>query len=469
MITFALYLLKVIVCSGLLCGYYFVALRNRAFHKWNRFYLLAAVILALLVPLLKINIRYTESDKGAVIQMLQTMSYGNEAVAENSSNQFPVYAANSIKVTYLFISTILISLLFTGLYKIKKLRKKYPATKVEGVCFISTDAKGTPFSFFNSIFWNNAIDLQSKAGQQIFNHEIAHVKEKHSYDKIFMNVVLIFFWINPFFLLIRKELNMIHEFTADQQALEDSDPRSFAEMILQSAYAGHNFSISNNFFYSPLKRRLLMLKKNHNQNVSYLGRLLVLPVAAIVFFAFIVKVKSGRSQQQYAGKIINDITDGDGGYKEDGGNSVPGIIEEKDTSNISKNENYMQQKDSAPVPKVPNFNRIEGKAVLVDSINKFSAKADTIIIKSINKENNLDINLHTEGSRIKITANASDTSNPVYYIDEKEISKDELKNIPVDNIQSINVLKGKSAFEKYGDKGKDGVVEIYLYSKQANR
>ncbi|HEU5364886.1 MAG TPA: N-acetylmuramoyl-L-alanine amidase, partial [Hanamia sp.] len=169
----------------------------------------------------------------------------------------------------------------------------------------------------------------------IFNHEIAHVKEKHSYDKIFLNLVLIFFWINPFFWLMRKELYMIHEFVADKEALEDSDINAFAEMILQTVYPGQNFSITNSFFYSPLKRRIMMLTKNKNPKVSYLSRLLVLPLAAIVFFAFTLKVHSTDQINSYHGKTITVVIDaGHGGN--DNGATINGLNEKDITLSIAK-------------------------------------------------------------------------------------------------------------------------------------
>jgi hypothetical protein len=266
MITLAWYLLKVIICSGILCGYYYLALRNKIFHRWNRFYLLASVVLALIVPVMKINIfQSSVEDKGAVIRMLQTINSGDEIIIEYSRHSgLQLSSENIISAIYLLTTTAFLSIFFLALYKIFRLKKKYPGTKMKGISFISTDAKGTPFSFLNSIFWNNAIDIYSRQGQQIFNHEIAHVKEKHSYDKVFMNIVLTFFWPNPFFWLIRKELSMIHEFIADKEALEDSDISAFAEMILQTVYPGQQFSIANNFFHSPLKRRLTMFTKNKN-------------------------------------------------------------------------------------------------------------------------------------------------------------------------------------------------------------
>ncbi len=294
MITLAWYLLKVIICSGVLFGYYHIALRNKIFHSWNRFYLLASIMISLTVPIMKINIfKNAGEDKGTAVRMLQAINTSDEIVIEYSRNNgFKFQTDTIIETAYLVVGTLLLAIFSMSLYKIFRLRKMYPGTKMKEINFIATNAKGTPFSFFNSIFWNDAIDLHSSQGQKIFNHEIAHVKEKHSYDKLFMNIVLILFWANPFFWLIRKELNMIHEFIADQKAVEDSDINAFAEMILHTVYPGQNFSLTNKFFYSPLKRRILMLTQNKNPKVSYLSRLLVLPLAAIIFFAFTIKINT---------------------------------------------------------------------------------------------------------------------------------------------------------------------------------
>jgi len=128
---------------------------------------------------------------------------------------------------------------------------------------------------------------------------------------------------------------MIHEFIADKEALEDSDINAFAEMILQTVYPGQNFSLANNFFYSPLKRRLLMLTKNKNPRVSYISRLLVLPLAAIVFFAFTLKVKD-RNANLYDGKTLTVIIDAGHGGEDNGAHSATGIKEKDINLSIAK-------------------------------------------------------------------------------------------------------------------------------------
>ncbi len=506
MITIAWYLLKVIICSGILCGYYFLALRNKVFNRWNRFYLLAAVVISLLAPIIKINIFQNNDNKGKVIQMLQTISYGDETVIEYSRNSgFQLNTENLAEAGYLLISMVFLTIFFISLFKIKRLRKKYPETKIEDISFINTDAKGTPFSFFKSIFWNNAIDLYSGPGQQIFNHEIAHVKEKHSYDKIFINGVLIFFWINPFFWLMRKELYMIHEFIADKEALEDNDINAFAEMILQTVYPGQNFLITNNFFYSPIKRRILMLTKNKNPKVSYVSRLLVLPLAAVVFFAFTIKVKTvnngGINSKMELQKpvIINSITKGiiqdtipqmyyqnkkvTGLTVQTKSNNVKVTYADGATEIISKEEANKRGFVLPPPPGLP-ASYAHSKALFVINgkitTSKEARNIDPNEIESLDilkdskatskygeKGKNGVIEISTKDKMANVPAVNLDKNNTVnivenslIIVDGKEITNDEMKNIPANRIESITVLKGESGELKYGQKGKNGVVEI---------
>ncbi len=296
MLPFFWYLLKVIICSGILFGYYWLFLRNKIFHRYNRFYLLAAMSLSLLLPLLKINFWQHATDSNQAIRLLQAVSVGDEYM-----NNIVLTAKKSnwsieqlYPVVYLLVSLIFLFVMLRTLYLIHTLLKKYPIQLLEEIAFINTQEDSTPFSFLKYIFWNSSIDIDTTTGRQIFKHEVAHIQEKHTYDKLFVNIALIFCWCNPFFWLYRKELNMIHEFIADKKAVEDSNTAAFAAMILQAAYPRHRFELANNFFYSPIKRRLLMLTKIDNPRFSYFARLMVLPLAVLVFAAFTFKAKSNK-------------------------------------------------------------------------------------------------------------------------------------------------------------------------------
>src|SRR5690606_34374903 len=60
------YLLKMFLCSGILYGYYYVALRNNRFHHWNRYYLLLAPLLSLTLPLLQLPVPQATAEAPAL-------------------------------------------------------------------------------------------------------------------------------------------------------------------------------------------------------------------------------------------------------------------------------------------------------------------------------------------------------------------------------------------------------------------
>ena len=191
-----------------------------------------------------------------------------------------------------------------ALFRIYRLLKTHECKSVGDIYLILTQAKGTPFSFFRYIFWNEEIDLSSESGKQILQHELTHVQEKHSFDKLFMQIILIAGWFNPFFWLIKNELNVIHEFIADRKAVKDGDTASLAQMLLTAVYPKQQFILTNPFFFSPIRRRLQMLANNTNPKFSYIRRLVVLPLLAImvVLFAF-----RDKEQKEYTLSVASVV------------------------------------------------------------------------------------------------------------------------------------------------------------------
>ncbi len=307
---FILYLLKVIVCSAILYGYYKLVLQNKLFHQWNRFYLLAAVLISISFPLVRINIEQTAANNETmqVIRLLQVVDTDTQPDHEGNSVASTVSYEQVISIGYITISILIITLLLHALFKIWQLIQQSTSRKVEGINIIDTEAKGTPFSFFRYIFWNRKIDMDSDTGRKIFRHELVHVRENHSVDRVLMNIVLIPFWSNPFFWLIRREMTVIHEFIADSKAVEDNDTASFAAMIIHAAYPQHSFEMTSTFFSSSIKRRLHMLTNMNNRKVNYLGRIMALPLLAFIFIAFTIKTKHSSHDDLITTAIESKIT-----------------------------------------------------------------------------------------------------------------------------------------------------------------
>lgn len=343
MLAIAYYILKVILCSGILFGYYRIALHNKIFHRWNRFFLLSALIVSLIFPLIKINIWHNPAENdGQIIKLLNVVTTGDEYVYEVSrSGSYSINGEQLAMFGYILVSILLLVLLLHALLQLSRMVRQNPSQKIQQINVVQTDAKGTPFSFFRYIFWNRNIDMHSDAGIKIFTHEMVHVAEKHSADRLFINITLIFFWINPFFWLIRREMNMIHEFIADSKAIEDNDTAAFAAMILHAAYPNQTFGLTSSFFTSSIKRRLHMLSKMKNPRMNYISRLLALPLLTFIFVAFTVKTKQLMPNQNDAQIIkletpVTVVIDAGHGGDDGGAVSKNGIREKDITLSLSK-------------------------------------------------------------------------------------------------------------------------------------
>ena len=63
-------------------------------------------------------------------------------------------------------------------------------------------------------------------------HELFHIQQKHSWDIIYLELLTIICWLNPFFYFIKKEIKVIHEFLADQYASDQQNKGEYAELLL---------------------------------------------------------------------------------------------------------------------------------------------------------------------------------------------------------------------------------------------
>ena len=289
------YLLQVLVCSAVLIVYYLLVLRNKKFHQYNRFYLLGVALVSWIVPLIKI---FWQQERSGVrqVDLLNVVAVNNSEIeAMVTSQQQSLDWVSLLPHLYVGVSVFLAVAMLVSLYRIYKIYTTHECTNLQQFYLVMTRVKGTPFSFFSYIFWNAEIDIQTPAGKQILQHELTHVTQYHSIDKIVIQLNLIAGWFNPFFWLLKKELDMIHEFIADKKSVEHGDAASLAQMLLTTAYPGQQFPLTNPFFFSPIKRRLKMLTNTKNPTFNYLRRLIVLPLLALVVLLFAFRAKENTN------------------------------------------------------------------------------------------------------------------------------------------------------------------------------
>ncbi|PZP49068.1 MAG: hypothetical protein DI598_08670 [Pseudopedobacter saltans] len=284
-----MYIVKALLCSGILFFYYWIVLRDKKFHQYNRFYLLFSVVFSLLIPLAHLS-WFTVKEETVSDFSIAKVFYKRDLdpiVLTTSTIDWTAIATYAL----LIVSGLLLVLLSIRIVNVFRLSKKYPKVKWDGVDLLDTDLSSAPFSFLNYLFWKHSIDIHSKVGQQILEHEMTHIRQKHTWDKLFMQIVSSIMWFNPFYWLMQRELFLIHEFLADEKAIGENDPKGFAAMLIEAHFGKKILNPVHSFAYRPIRRRLKMLTTSSNLKYSYMRKIFFLPLLTMVtgLFAFTVQ------------------------------------------------------------------------------------------------------------------------------------------------------------------------------------
>jgi N-acetylmuramoyl-L-alanine amidase len=325
------YLIKVILISGVLYGYYFLFLRNKRHHQYNRFYLLGMAITAVILPLLHIPIdrliNLNDGNRAITLLKVSTGSW-EEPVAISPGNDLSQYfgVKNLMVLVYAAGAVFLLLSFVKSLVYIKKITRSYPFENIKGIRVFQTEEPGTPFSFFSKIFWNSKLDLQTPGGEQVFRHELYHVRNQHSFDIVLLEALAILFWFNPFIHLFKKEIKAIHEFMADQYAVSDQDHYGYAEFLVQATLRAHQVAIVHPFFQSQIKRRIIMLTQFRSRRHNYLSRVMILPLLLILFCAFATRINL-KAYTPASGKPVTIVIDAGHGGIDPGAQSTGGVLE----------------------------------------------------------------------------------------------------------------------------------------------
>lgn len=443
-----IYALKSIALSGICFGYYTLFLKNTLLHQYNRFYLLATLVISLVGPLVQLDFFHVNEDQVSGIG--QTMIYLNEiqrtpAVQQTDWNFIALRFSAGI-------SMLLLAYLAFGILKIYQIKYSHQVKSSDGIEIIETDLENAPFSFLNLLFWKKSIDLSSEHGQKIFQHELAHIRQKHSYDRLFCQLTASIAWFNPFHWLIQKELQNIHEFIADREAIQHGDVQTFAKMMLQSHYGNEFLNPSHSFYYSSLKRRIMLLTTSKNPTYAYFRKVSVLPIlaAAMALFSIQVNAQEKKPKKQKGTTYMVTMQADSTTFSDPKSGKKVFSVATKD-----------MPPPPAPVspsspPTPPNVLIIENTAsnqTTEKEAYRFKVDNNEINIKKV--EDN-----PTRNSQIEFKSVPTGKAKPLIVIDGKITVDLDLNKINPNTIESINVLKGEKAIEKYAEKGTNGVVEI---------
>jgi len=300
------YILKLSLSLSLVYLFYEFVLRRLTFYNWNRFYLIIYTILCFFIPLINIApvLERNEMLNSKVVSFIPSINYVHEGT---SANYIPGKVHHAISwslwdVVPLVIMggmIVMILRLLIQFLSFRKMIRQCELVSDAGVRYYQVNKAIIPFSFGKSIFINPALHNEEEL-KEIVRHEFVHVRQKHTIDIVWAEVLCILNWYNPFTWVIRKAIRQNLEFIADNKVLQAGIDKRQYQYLLLKVTGNNHFSIASQFNFSSLKKRIAMMNKMKSAKVHLVKFLFVLPVVAVMLVAF--RSNSSDTKKDKSGK-----------------------------------------------------------------------------------------------------------------------------------------------------------------------
>ncbi|WP_188598459.1 M56 family metallopeptidase [Polaribacter pacificus] len=280
-------------------------------HQFNRWYLLGSILVSFLIPSYIIYVPATAAENFIGLEQQQPQqqpvtdiaflnTVSIDAPAQVNTINYEVYLSG----LYILISSILAFIFIKSIYKIIAKVRKNERLNYYSATVILLKEEILPHTFLSYIFLNKQAYVKDQSEQLILTHELAHVKQKHSIDIIFIELLHLVFWIVPIFKWYKKAIQLNHEFLADQAVLNTHNNISeYQNLLLQLTTQNNSSYLASNLNYSLTKKRLLMMTTPSSKTKILIKKLLVVPVVAGFIFAFAQRVEAKQNEKPQVKEI----------------------------------------------------------------------------------------------------------------------------------------------------------------------
>lgn len=306
---FFIYSVKVAVCLALFYLFHKLLMSRDTFHTFNRFAILSMMLLSLVLPLVHLSLdseaginRGTVALEGLVAQTV--VADGGNGVGEELSLTQVLLAAYVLGVV-LFVGKALLSV-----GSLLRLIRRARCVEVRnGIRIYTMQGDISPFSWFRYIIMSEK-DWQENR-REIVLHEMAHIRRCHSMDVAVCNMMIVFQWYNPAAWLLKRELQAVHEYEADEAVLSAGVDATHYQMLLIRKTVGERlFSMANNLNHNSLKKRITMMKIKRTNPVQKAKIAFVLPLAAMTVAAFASqKVENLSDKVEQESEAFSSVSD----------------------------------------------------------------------------------------------------------------------------------------------------------------
>ena len=287
--------------SGFL-AFYYLFLEREKMHRFNRFYLLIAIVISFIIPLLTFEIIEIIPVQNTETQFVQEFTVANQnfqVVEVASVNYLPMLLWS----LYGIITLFLLIRFRKNVAQLYRKSKSNPIIKYKSANLVLVDEKTLPHSFLNSIFINYDDYNNQNIEDELYTHELVHVNQKHSLDILFVEALKCVFWFNPIVYFYKKAIQLNHEFLADEKVVNSYNNVPFYQnLLLQKSGTVQTIYVASNLNYLVTKKRLIMMTKSTSKKMALAKKIAIIPILAGLVYFFSVeivaqeKISSGKSE-----------------------------------------------------------------------------------------------------------------------------------------------------------------------------
>jgi TonB family protein len=279
------------VCLGIFTLLYKVWLKKQPNLRYNRVFILLALLVSAIVPLLKFSIDLdffattdAKNSEGAVGRMVldSVTILSNSNTEKYLAKLTNLHWLSFIYLTGLMAVTVKAAIAYAG---IRKIKRSGNLESKAGYSLIDCNNDKVPFSFFNLVFINRS-QFERDELQLVIDHELAHIRLKHSYDLLLLELILIFQWFNPFVWFLKRDLVEVHELQADLGTLQSGHDSKFYKKLLVQKALGARVELAHSFNQSLIKKRLKMINNRNEKPLGFWKPAITITLVALLAIGF---------------------------------------------------------------------------------------------------------------------------------------------------------------------------------------
>ena len=282
MMDFLIYDVKVAVLIAVFYMFYRLMLAHETFHRVNRLVLLTTAVASFVLPLCVFTMHKTVMVDYDYSQLGELAMNESVVSVEPTDNQPSVILTTVLPV--LFIIGMLATLVHTliSLIRIQLLihrSEKHPQEDGTVICVTGNTAL-SPFSWMHYIVMNRS-DYEAHDAA-ILAHERGHIRLRHSWDLLFVDLLTALQWFNPAMWMLRSDLRAIHEYEADGEVLSlGINARQYQYLLISKAAGIGGYSLANGISHSTLKNRINMMLHKKSNRTNLLKLFALVPIVGI--------------------------------------------------------------------------------------------------------------------------------------------------------------------------------------------